>query len=145
VVPVVELLHCLRRAAEATRGSWLLAAPLGRAAEEARGSGFLPLRSARGRGGTGLWFLGAPIGERQRRRGAALLVSWSSGEGRAKGGEEVVATVTARDSRRQGGRNLKELSPFADRWGRSPRVRWQVGLRAHMLDDVMCSLRRKQR
>jgi hypothetical protein len=50
VVPVLELLHCLRRAAEAAARRWSL----------------------------------------------CFLISWFSGEGRAEGGEEFVATVTAR-------------------------------------------------
>lgn len=47
VMPAVELLHCLRRAAEAARGSWFLGAPVSRRAEELGALGFLALGSVK--------------------------------------------------------------------------------------------------
>jgi hypothetical protein len=77
----------------------------------------LPLRSASSGGGGGG---GAPLG---------FLRSPARGE----------EFVTARGSQRQrqGGRNLKELSPFADRWGRSSGSSDRWARWSHMLDDVM--------
>lgn len=41
VMPVVELLYCLRQAAEVARGSWFLGAPVSERAKELGALGFL--------------------------------------------------------------------------------------------------------
>lgn len=73
MMPIVELLYCLRQAAEVARGSWFLGASVSERAEELGALGFLAIGSAkrqrwraRGRGEGGSCFIGALIGERKR-------------------------------------------------------------------------------
>lgn len=47
VMPVVELLYCLRQAAEVARGSWFLGAPVSERAKELGALGFLAIGSAK--------------------------------------------------------------------------------------------------
>lgn len=73
VMPVVELLYCLRQAAEVARGSWFLGAPVSERAKELGALGFLAIGSAkrqrwraRAGGGGGSCVIGALIGKRKR-------------------------------------------------------------------------------